>query len=71
MRKGVKNRGAFAKKCGNAVSTRNTQNVCEQIFGWVEDVQPFLDHARNEIFTLADRQNKLPMTIFDELYNIH
>ena len=67
----LKNRGAFAKKCGNAVSTRNTQNVCEQIFGWVEDVQPFLDYARNEIFVLADSKNKLPMTIFNELYNIH
>ena len=67
----LKNRGAFVKKCGNAVSTRGTENICEQFIGWYEDIRPFLERARNDIFTIADRKHKIPMTIFNELYNIH
>ena len=67
----LKNRGAFLKKCGQAHSQRNIENICEQFFGWNEDVKPFLEHARNDIFMLADRKHKTPMAIFDELYNIH
>jgi hypothetical protein len=65
----LKNRGEFADKCMSA--KRHEEEWCEQIYGWNEDVKPFLQTIRNKIFSIADQKLKTPLQIFDEMYTIH
>ena len=64
----MKKRGQFADKCLNA--DRHEENWCEQIYGWIEDVKPFLEIVRNKIFRLADQKMKSPIAMFDQLFDI-
>jgi hypothetical protein len=64
----LKNRKQFANKCFSA--DRHEENWCEQIYGWIEDVKPFLEIVRNKIFEIADTKMKTPMDIFDRFFDI-
>ena len=50
--------------------TRHPEVYCQQIYGWIEDVRPFLTKVRNEIFKIADERKMTPLNVFDNLYNI-
>ena len=66
----MKRRGEFIKKCMAAVSGRHPENNCLQIFGWEEDVSPFLETIRHNIFQYADRKDKTPQQLFNEIYRV-
>ena len=67
----LKTRGQFIERCAGEGAARHPEVHCEQIYGWVEDVRPFLTNVRNKIFKLADERKMTPLQVFDELYNIH
>jgi hypothetical protein len=67
----LKTRGQFIERCAGEGAARHPEVHCEQIYGWIEDVHPFLTNVRNKIFNLADERKMTPLHVFDELYNIH
>ena len=66
----LKRRGEFIKKCKAAVSGRHPENNCLQFYGWEEDVSPFLETIRRNIFQYADRKEKTPQQLFNEVYRV-
>ena len=66
----LKNRGFFTNKCMRSTTEREEEELCEQVYGWVEDVKPFLTKIRNELFRLADEHNMTPLDLFNQIYNI-
>jgi hypothetical protein len=66
----LKNRSAFTERCMRA-SRMYQVKLCEQVYGWYEDVKPFLEKIRTKIFEIADKKHTTPMDVFHTLYSIH
>ena len=65
----LKSRSRFTEKCVGATRTEQLK-YCEHIYGWEEDVKPFLDIVRGHIFKIADDLHMTPIQAFDEVYTI-
>lgn len=67
----VKNRGQFTEKCVNAAAERyDAIKLCQQIYGWEQDVKGFLDTIRTSIFKQADEYGITPIQFFHGLFDL-
>ena len=67
----VKSRSEFTEKCKDAIAGRYEPiKLCQQIYGWEQDVGPFLDTIRKRIFQIAERYEITPIEVFNGIFNI-
>ena len=67
----VKSRNEFTEKCKDAIAGRYEPiKLCQQIYGWEQDVSPFLDTIRKRIFQIAERYEITPIEVFNGIFNI-
>ena len=67
----VKNRSNFIEQCKGARAGRYEPiKICQQIYGWEEDVKPFLDRIRLRMFEIAQTYNITPVQLFNNIFNI-
>ncbi len=67
----VKNREAFVEKCKEIKSDRYiSMVVCEPIYGWEQNVKPFINDVRNALFVASERLQVTPIELFNDIFDI-